>query len=58
MENGKECGLSLEKHRDFQEEDEIECLRVELKQKKLNMKNGVSGVIWTDSKVYDSTNRV
>jgi hypothetical protein len=57
MDNGKECGLSLEKHRDFLADDEIECLRVEFKQKKLDMKNGVSGVIWTDSKVYDSINR-
>ncbi len=57
MENGKECGLSLEKHRDFQADDEIECLRVEFKQKTLTLKQGVSGVIWTDNKVFDTTAR-
>ena len=35
VEQGNECGLALHNHKDFQEGDEIECLKLEWKPRKL-----------------------
>ena len=37
MEQGKECGLSLESFKDFKEGDEVQCYRVEWKAKPLKL---------------------
>jgi hypothetical protein len=43
--NGFECGLALEKFSDFQENDEVECLKVNWKQRQLTIVDGASGAI-------------
>ncbi len=57
IDSGNECGLSLDKFSNFQEHDEIECYRVEFRQKPLHLQAGVSGTLQTQSKVYDSLSR-
>jgi hypothetical protein len=37
VEQGKECGLSLESFTDFKEGDEVQCYRVEWKAKPLKL---------------------
>ena len=37
MEQGNECGLAIDRHKDFLPGDEVECLRVDWVKKKLSL---------------------